>query len=168
MVVRWDHLLGENIKKRIGSRTQSWVTPTLISWEEEENESDKKKKKENRKVGENSGEWGVPEAKKNFKKEGAVIGVRCSGDIKIRRSENWPLDLTQQSRAGEKSIDIEKEAGKPGALSKNYLLLETSCANGIWWPQVLRVAEGIWVALWTRRAGRRWRRGDSLLILSSF
>jgi len=50
-------LLGENVKKRIGSRTQSWVTPTLISWEEEENESDKEKKKmEARKVGENSGE----------------------------------------------------------------------------------------------------------------
>lgn len=67
-------------------------------------------------VGENLGEWGVPEVKKNFKKEGAVIGVRSSGDIKTRRSENLPLDLTQQSRAGEKSIDTEKEAGKPRAL----------------------------------------------------
>lgn len=38
-------MLGENVKKRTGSRTQSWVTPTLISWEEEENESDKEKKK---------------------------------------------------------------------------------------------------------------------------
>lgn len=57
-------MLGENVKKRTGSRTQSWVTPTLISWEEEENESDKekkrasliRKKKKARMVGENSGE----------------------------------------------------------------------------------------------------------------
>ena len=49
-------MLGENGKKRTGLRTQSWVTPTLISWEEEENESDKEKKREARMAGENFGE----------------------------------------------------------------------------------------------------------------
>lgn len=79
-------MLGENVEKEKRGPGLVLATPTLISWEEG-NESDKEKRggqKGRRKfLGSD-----VPEAKKNFKKEGAVIGVRCSRDIKIRRSEN--------------------------------------------------------------------------------
>jgi len=65
-------LLGENVKKRIGSRTQSWVTPTLISWEEEENESDKEKKKNGGQKGRRKF-WGVrcPRSQEEFQERGS-------------------------------------------------------------------------------------------------